>query len=164
MVRRQEVACLDIARGRAFFALVAIVLLFFPTLAAAHAVLISSTPVQGERLLETPKLLALRFSEAVTRVDATLVSREGAPRKLKTVVTGADVSAELPEPLADGAYAFTWRIVSEDGHPVSASVVFSIGEGSNSSDFNAVTTNAGYCWRNRRAAIRQDAPTAIAVL
>jgi copper transport protein len=144
MVRQQEVACLDVARGRALFALVAFVLLFFPTLAAAHAVLVSSTPAQGERLLDTPKLLALRFSEAVTRVDATLVSRDGAPRKLKTVVTGADVSAELPEPLADGAYAFTWRIVSEDGHPVSASVVFSIGEGSSSADFNAVMTNGGW--------------------
>jgi copper transport protein len=144
MVRQQEVPCLNAARGLLIFALVAIVLLFFPTLAAAHAVLVSSTPAQGERLLETPKLLALRFSEAVMRVDATLVSREGALRKLKTVVTGADVSAELPEPLADGAYAFTWRIVSEDGHPVSASVVFSIGGGSSSADFNAVTTNGGW--------------------
>jgi copper transport protein len=145
MVQRQELSCLHPARGRALFALIACMLMFFPTLAAAHAVLISSIPAQGERLLLTPQVLSLRFSEAVTKVDATLVSREGVQQKLKTVVSGGDVSAELPgSPLADGAYAFTWRIVSEDGHPVSASVVFSIGEGSNSTDFNAAMTNAGW--------------------
>jgi copper transport protein len=144
MIHRQEVPRLCLARGRAVVALIAIVLLFFPTLAAAHAVLISSTPAQGERLLKTPQVMSLRFSEAVTRVDATLVSSEGVHQKLKTVVRGGDVSAELPGPLADGAYAFTWRIISEDGHPVSASVVFSIGEGSNSTGFNAAMTTAGW--------------------
>jgi copper transport protein len=148
MVRRQEITCLFLARGGALFALVfalvAMVLLFFPTLAAAHAVLVSSTPAQNERLLAVPKALSLRFSEAVTRIDATLVSREGVQRKLKTVVTGGDVSSKLPGPLADGAYAFTWRIVSGDGHPVSGSVVFSIGKGSKLTDFSAVTSNAGW--------------------
>src|SRR6478752_2532188 len=110
MVRRQAVACL--ARGRAFFTLIAIVLLFSPTIAAAHAVLISSSPAQGERLSKSPKVLSLRFSEAVTRVDATLVGRDGRQIKLKTVVAGGDVNAEFPGVLADGAYAFTWRIVS----------------------------------------------------
>jgi copper transport protein len=144
MIHRQEIARLRLAGGRALIALIAIVLLFFPTLAAAHAVLISSTPAQGERLLKTPQVMSLRFSEAVTRVDATLVSSEGVHQKLKTVLRGGDVSAELPGPLADGAYAFTWRIVSEDGHPVSASVVFSIGESSNSTDFIAATSNSAW--------------------
>lgn len=144
MVRRQGVARFRLARSRALFALIAIVLLFFPTLAAAHAVLTSSIPAQGERLRVSPKVLSLRFSEAVTRVDATLVGRDGGQLKLQTVVAGGDVSAELPNALADGAYAFTWRVVSEDGHPVSASVVFSIGEGSDSSDFTAATSDVGW--------------------
>jgi copper transport protein len=137
-------SCLVFACGRVSLALIAVILLFFPTVAAAHAVLISSTPAQGERLLKSPQSLSLRFSEAVSRVDATLVSSEGVQQKLKTVANGGDVRVELPGLLADGAYALMWRIVSEDGHPVSASVVFSIGEGSNLNAFNAVTSKASW--------------------
>lgn len=144
MVRRQEVPCLVFARVRTLFALIASMLLFFPTLAAAHAVLISSTPAQGERLLKSPQGLSLRFSEAVTRVDVSLVNSQGEGRKLDKVARGGDVRVELPGPLSDGAYAFTWRIVSEDGHPVSASVVFSIGEVSDLTEFNAITSTASW--------------------
>lgn len=144
MVLRQDMSCLVFACGRVLLALIAVILLFFPTLAAAHAVLISSTPAQGERLLKSPQSLSLRFSEAVTRVDVFLVNGQGEQQKLDAVVRGGDVSAELPGPLADSAYAFTWRIVSEDGHPVSASLVFSIGKGSNSTGFNAGMTTAGW--------------------
>ncbi|NTA84517.1 copper resistance protein CopC/CopD [Agrobacterium tumefaciens] len=144
MVRRQEVSCLAFACERVSLALIAVILVFFPTVVAAHAVLISSTPAQGERLPKSPQSLSLRFSEEVTRVDVSLVNSQGERQKLDTVASGGDVRVELPGSLADGAYAFTWRIVSEDGHPVSASVVFSIGEGSNSTGFNAAITTAGW--------------------
>jgi copper transport protein len=35
-----------------------------------------------------------------------------------------------PKGLWEGAYALTWRVISEDGHPVGGTVVFSIGENS----------------------------------
>ena len=144
MIRRQQVARRRLVRGRAFLALIAVILLLSPTLAAAHAVLVSSTPAQGERLSKSPQVLSLRFSEAVSRVDATLVGRDGEQVRLRTVVAGGDVSAELISTLADGAYAFTWRAVSEDGHPVSASVVFSVGTASDLNGFPAAKAGAGW--------------------
>ncbi len=101
-------------------------------------------PAQGERFVKSPQSLSLRFSEAVTRVDVSLVNSQGERHKLATVASGGDVRVELPGQLSDGAYAFTWRVVSEDGHPVSASVVFSIGEGTNLTAFNAVASNANW--------------------
>ncbi|KQY65975.1 hypothetical protein ASD52_34825 [Ensifer sp. Root142] len=95
--------------------------------AFAHAVLVSSTPAQGERLTSRPLQLSLRFSEAVTRVDLTLVDRNAKPANLPATISGNDVVVELAEPLGEGAYALNWRILSEDGHPVAASVVFAVG-------------------------------------
>ncbi|MCY1552454.1 CopC domain protein [compost metagenome] len=34
---------------------------------------------------------------------------------------------ETPKGLGVGTYVLSWRVVSEDGHPVGGSVVFSIG-------------------------------------
>ncbi len=94
----------------------------------AHAVLVSSTPAQGERLSSSPAVMTLRFSEYVSRVVATLVGRDGHAIPLSTEVSGDQIAIRLLEPLARGAYALNWRTVSEDGHPVAASIVFAIGQ------------------------------------
>ncbi|WP_455274857.1 copper resistance CopC/CopD family protein [Rhizobium herbae] len=93
----------------------------------AHAVLVSSTPAQGERLSSSPVVMTLRFSEHVSRIVATLVGRDGHAIPLSTEVSGDQIAIRLLEPLARGAYALNWRTVSEDGHPVAASMVFAIG-------------------------------------
>ena len=98
-----------------------------PRLATAHAVLMASSPSQGEHLNTSPKTLTLQFSEAVTRVAISLVSADGSSANLPATITGAHVSAVLPVPLANGPHALNWRVLSEDGHPVAASIVFAVG-------------------------------------
>lgn len=104
------------------------VLLIGAPQAKAHAVLVSSTPAQGERLGSSPVVMTLRFSEHVSRVVATLVGRDGHAIPLSTEVSGDEIAIRLMEPLARGAYALNWRTVSEDGHPVAASLIFAIGK------------------------------------
>ncbi|CAN7657396.1 copper resistance protein CopC [Rhizobium sp. LjRoot30] len=99
-----------------------------PRLAAAHAVLVASSPSQGEHLQASPKTLTLHFSETVTRVSISLVGADEPRADLPAAINGADVSVELPAPLADGPYALNWRVLSEDGHPVAASIVFAVGK------------------------------------
>lgn len=94
----------------------------------AHAVLVSSTPAQGERLGSSPVVMTLRFSEHVSKVVATLVGRDGQAIPLSTEVFGDQIAIRLMEPLPRGAYALNWRTVSEDGHPVAASIVFAVGK------------------------------------
>jgi copper transport protein len=118
-------------RGIPVMILLAAVLLatgLLPRPALAHAVLIASSPTQGEHLEVSPKTLTLRFSETVTRVAISLVSAEGAPLQIPATIAGMEVSAALPEPLPDGAYALNWRVLSEDGHPVGAALVFAVGQ------------------------------------
>jgi copper transport protein len=95
--------------------------------ASAHAVLVSSTPEAGQRLDAPPTRLVLKFSEPVSEVVTTLVSRKGEPVRLPSTVAGDEVTIDLAKPLSPGAYALSWRVVSEDGHPVAASIVFAVG-------------------------------------
>jgi copper transport protein len=108
--------------------------------AFAHAVLVSSRPAQGQRLASAPQFLVLQFSEAVSRVDATLVDRYRRAIKLETKISGNEVRAVLDKPLADGVYAFNWRVISEDGHPVSAAIVFAVGKATDMAGFPAAAT------------------------
>lgn len=100
--------------------------------AAAHASLVSVDPPDGARLDTAPDEITLTFSEPVSadlggvrvldeagdRVD------EGAVRATGTVVT-VDVRDDLP----DGTYVISYRVISEDGHPVRGGSVFGVGEG-----------------------------------
>jgi len=113
----------------AFIALLTalVLLLLLPRQATAHAVLLSSTPAQGEVLAAAPSRLTLRFSEPVSHVGLTLVDRVGRSVDLDAVTSGREVTARLKHPLDTGTYALNWRVVSEDGHPVRAAVIFSVG-------------------------------------
>ena len=42
-------------------------------------------------------------------------------------VSGAELTVALPEPLGEGTTVVVWRVVSEDGHPISGSLTFSVG-------------------------------------
>src|SRR5690606_27792126 len=100
--------------------------------AAAHAVLVSSSPGEGERLPQGPTEVSLVFSE---EVDGEL----GGVQVLDSTGARVDVGAAVqPSPsqlqvdvapdLADGTYLVSYRVVSADGHPVSGAVVFAVGD------------------------------------
>jgi hypothetical protein len=42
-------------------------------------------------------------------------------------ISGTSITQPLPA-LDDGAYTLNWRVVSEDGHPISGSIGFTVGE------------------------------------
>lgn len=110
------------------FAVLAILTLA-PGLVQAHAVLVSSSPTQGQRLAAAPSGVRLRFSEPVTHVVLTLSDRFGRARLLAAAVSGPNASAPIAWTVSDGAYALNWSAISDDGHPVRAAVVFSVGRG-----------------------------------
>lgn len=121
--------------GLRFLALLAIILAGLLTVlvgtsspAFAHAALVASQPSDGAVLPMVPASFDLRFSEAVSPLALRLVAPDGTA----SVLGGAELRdgrLVIPAPagLSEGTHVLSWRVVSEDGHPVGGSVVFSIG-------------------------------------
>jgi copper transport protein len=116
------------------FALLASLLLGFCLLAGttapafAHAALVASDPADGTVLAKAPADLSLTFDEPVSPLILKLVGPNGSQTPLgKPRLDGSRVVLGVPAELGTGSYVLSWRVISEDGHPVGGAVVFSIG-------------------------------------
>ncbi len=100
--------------------------------ALAHAALLSTDPEDGTVLPRAPQTVTLTFSERVgTSLGAVRVIDptgervdDGQPVRSDA---GRKVTVALPDAGEQGTYVLTWRVVSEDSHPVSGVSTFSVG-------------------------------------
>jgi copper transport protein len=98
------------------------------TEAAAHAALVVVEPRDGSVLAEVPKAIELRFNENVTAGAVNLMGPDGKVRTDATVEAEGDaIKVAPPKDLPDGTSIISYRVISQDGHPVAGSVTFSIG-------------------------------------
>ncbi|MFO1148620.1 MAG: copper resistance protein CopC [Alsobacter sp.] len=97
-----------------------------PDRASAHASLLQSAPSDGAVLASGPAEVVLSFNEPVSPLAVRLIDADGTSRSLSARAEGSVVRAQVPA-LAPGAHALSWRVVSEDGHPVAGAVLFSVG-------------------------------------
>jgi copper transport protein len=113
------------------FALVAALLLLlgFASEASAHASLVFADPRDGTVLVQAPKTVQLRFNESVTAGAVNLIDASGKQRA-DAVVDAKDeaINVMLPTDLPKGTQIVSYRVISADGHPVTGSITFSIGE------------------------------------
>ena len=102
--------------------------------ANAHAVLLETTPGDGEALEQAPESAEPQFNEPVQLIDGAirLFPSDGDSVTLDARTRDHAVVISLPDRLADGTYALSYRIVSADGHPVGGAITFHIGEASSS--------------------------------
>lgn len=98
-----------------------------PVGAQAHAVLRSSSPASNETLDQPPSRVELRFNEAVRLVAASATDSTGARTVVQGNTLGSAVILDLPSSIARGTTIVSYRVASEDGHPVGGSVVFHAG-------------------------------------
>ncbi|OKO84116.1 copper-binding protein [Bradyrhizobium sp. NAS80.1] len=100
----------------------------FATGAFAHAALVSVEPASGSMLTSAPKAVELRFNEAVTPGAIRLIDGTGRARDdTRVSASGETVSVAMPPDLPQGTAVVSYRVISQDGHPVSGAVIFSIG-------------------------------------
>ncbi|MCP3466088.1 CopD family protein [Bradyrhizobium sp. CCGUVB23] len=100
----------------------------FATGAWAHAALVSVEPANGSIVASAPKRVELRFNEAVTPGAIRLIDGTGEVREEARVsVFGETISIAVPPDLPQGTAVVSYRVISQDGHPVAGSVIFSIG-------------------------------------
>ena len=96
--------------------------------ASAHATLVSTVPADGSVVVQAPKSVQLRFNEAVTPAVVSVIDAAGQTRDDAAVrVAGDTIIITLPDNLPRGTHVVSYRVTSEDGHPVGGSMVFSIG-------------------------------------
>lgn len=111
------------------FAALTLMLLVPTAPAVAHASLLSTTPAQGAMLTQPPPLVELVFGEAVALVPEgfQLYDGTGGHRTMPAEQLDATVRVSLPSGLAAGSYALGWRIASDDSHPLSGVLSFTVG-------------------------------------
>jgi copper transport protein len=96
--------------------------------AFAHAALISSNPENGAVLNSGPSAVDLTFSEPVSPLAANIVAPDGAAVPLTDLSSsGSVLTIALPPDSEAGTRVVSWRVVSDDGHPVAGALVFSVG-------------------------------------
>ena len=101
--------------------------------ALAHDELKSSSPKSGATLARTPAAVTLTFEEPIGKLGAVTATRNGQGGLLKSARTlptnAAKVVVRLKRPgpkKQAGTYRVSWRITSDDGHPVSGVVTFRV--------------------------------------
>lgn len=102
-----------------------------PTLASAHAALVSSEPGERAELRTPPPRVRLCFSERIepsfSRI--AIAAGDGAPIVVGPVqadpASSSCLTATLP-PLAVGRYSVTFHVLSVDGHVVDRSFGFTV--------------------------------------
>lgn len=107
--------------------------------ALAHADLVSSDPADGAVLTSAPDPMVLTFSEDVLpETVAISVSDETGMtvRVLSFTVDGPEVVITWPPGMTGREYAVNYRVVSQDGHPISGTIDLTVeaGDGGASAD------------------------------
>lgn len=111
-------------------ALCAGVLLLAPTSpAAAHSLLLESSPAAGSTVA-APAQLMVRFNNRIEKALSRLrlVNERGEAQRFSRPVSAAPadrLTVTLP-PLVPGAYRVEWQVLSTDGHIVSGSFSFRV--------------------------------------
>ena len=102
-------------------------------MAQAHGSFVSSNPKSQSTVSKLPKVVWVEFDgKLITIADKQtnfLTVRNSNGRVLsdgKSFVDGARISVNLKDRSATGKIKVSWRVVSEDGHPVSSFFTFSV--------------------------------------
>lgn len=97
--------------------------------ASAHTRLQSSDPADGSSTATAPTAVSLTFNEAM-QADfsaVTVVGPDGAAYQTGPLTTDGGTVSTLLLPLGPaGRYEIGYRVVSDDGHPVTGSVAFTL--------------------------------------
>lgn len=97
--------------------------------AQAHTSLKESSPADGQTV-SPPTEIVLTFTDPVNQAVEPRVVVTGPDdtkhQSGKAVAEGAVVTQQLAGELAPGEYTVGWRVVAQDGHPVSGSFTFTV--------------------------------------
>ena len=121
-----------VAFGTMLVAVIAVVTLFaFAAPANAHDQVLSASPAEGESLEVAPAEVSIEFLGEIQDINLILnvTNQAGAEVTAGDVaLNGRTITRTLASDLPNGQYTVVWRVVSEDGHPISDTYQFAVGE------------------------------------
>ena len=109
-----------------FVLFVLILFVVQPFSVSAHTSLTNSNPEEGAVLKENVERIRLTFDAPIEKTSTLeLKTAEGETVPLeKPLIIGNELSAVLKQELEQGTYLITWKLISEDGHPVEGTIRF----------------------------------------
>ena len=142
------------------FLLLLLLILPYPTVASAHAELVTADPPPGAQLSASPAQIRLTFSEPLQPVSTITLSASGF-REIPGLTVEIDpqsndqLLAAVPA-LDPGVYTVQWTAITKDGHETSGSYMFSLEQAGGRSGWWAAAVAgagslllAGWAWRRR---------------
>ena len=116
-----------------FTVLISTSLILAPSWAEAHGQFVSSNPKTCSSVSKIPKIIWVEFDgNLITIADKQtnfLTVKNSKGRELsdgKAFVDGPRVSVKIKDRSATGTIKVSWRVVSEDGHPVTSFLTFKV--------------------------------------
>jgi methionine-rich copper-binding protein CopC len=113
--------------------LISSLLVLAPSVASAHGDLSLSNPKASSTISKLPKIIWVEFDgKLITISDKQtnfLTVKNSKGRELsdgKAFVSGARISVKIKDRSATGKIKVSWRVVSEDGHPVTSFLTFTV--------------------------------------
>ena len=122
-------------RKSKFFTVITLMsLLFLPSSSAfAHAQVTSTSPVRGAELTEVPAEVTVEFDGNLTVIEDLSINVlkifDQSGKQIddgKTLVGGARLTVGVADRTGTGTFQVTYRVVSEDGHPIESEFIFSV--------------------------------------
>ncbi|GAA2017352.1 copper resistance protein CopC [Terrabacter terrae] len=112
--------------------------------AAAHDVLVSTSPANGSTVAQTPSRVVITFTDPALSIGTQVVvtGPAGPVSVPKPRLVDTTVVQDLPGSAPAGHYTVSWRVTSADGHPVSGEFSFTSHAPSAASITGATTTQA----------------------
>ncbi len=97
--------------------------------ASAHSQLVSTSPVDGAVLDSAPGLVSFTFDEPLLAGTDTISINDDQGNVIVSVdatVEGSTISAPWPVGTGPGDFQIAYRVVSDDGHPVTGAIMVTI--------------------------------------
>lgn len=129
----------------------------WPASVLSHAVFESSSPAALATLQAPPSEIVLRFNEPVSPVVARLVDSTGTERASapQDAPAAREIHIPIHTSLDPGRYLVSYRVISDDAHPVAASFAFDVAAPGSTADATStrnvipesVSSPKGDAWR-----------------
>lgn len=98
-----------------------------PMVGQAHTTLSSSTPAEGEVVVEPMEEVVLTFGTVIEEGSTMTLESEGISYEFDEITVSDEVmTGTTAEELPNGAYTIRWNIIGADGHPIEGEVPFEL--------------------------------------
>lgn len=116
------------------------VLMIIPSVVSAHTSLSSSNPTEGQVVTENLEQITLDFATTIEELSTMELVKDGKKVAFEEIkVENKQLIGRISGPLDNGSYTILWKIVGEDGHPITGEINFSVQTDENESETSPAT-------------------------